>query len=274
MSHATPSNPDWHGWLCDTLARLREPWPSQWPGLAVVLDACSMQLWHGKEPITDDAKHMLSLARAMTVLLEAHNAQLPTEPHYHNRLHTADALVSLCGLLRVLQTQGHGTPDNWMACLLLAVASHDVQHPGGANAFAQQLEHHSVQVFQQLAQSHHLAPEWINTVSELILRTDPTLVAGNHDRVAGKRFVLDLDWATVLMNEADILASATERFGPELGRQLAQEWAWRELPTHAVVGTDAGRIHFLSSLRFSSPASLAMGMPERVQAQLNLLRAH
>lgn len=274
MSHHATSNPDWHGWLCDTLARLREPWPTRWPGLPVVLDACAMQLWRDAEPASEDAQHMLSLARAMTALIETHNAPMPIEPHYHNRLHTADALVSVCGLLRVLQAQGHDTPETWMACLLLAVASHDVQHPGGANAFAQQLEHQSVQVFQELAQEHQLASVWIDRVSQLILRTDPTLVSANHERVAGRAFVMDLDWSTVLMNEADIFASATERFGPGLGHQLADEWAWRELPMHKVVGTDEGRIHFLTSLRFSSPASRAMGMPERVQTQLSQLRGH
>jgi len=39
-----------------------------------------------------------------------------------------------------------------------------------------------------------------------------------------------------------------------------------------VVGTDAGRLQFLSSLRFSTPASLALNMPSEVARQITQLQ--
>jgi hypothetical protein len=160
--------------------------------------------------------------------------------------------------------------DDWSVALLLAVISHDVLHPGGANRFAQEFERRSVKEMQGIAQAFQIDKTWLQRVSELILRTDPTLVAGNHDKVKNTSFVMNLDWACVLLNEADILASATSRYGPELGQDLAQEWALKNHPLHSFVGSAEGRLQFLSGLRFSTPASEAFRMKESVAKQLTL----
>jgi hypothetical protein len=98
-------------------------------------------------------------------------------------------------------------------------------------------------------------------------------VLSNHQKIMHTAFECNLDWAVVLMNEADILASATATVGPQLGRQLANEWQFRQHPLHQVVGTDAGRLHFLSSLLFSTPASHTLRMPHTVAVQIDQLRA-
>ena len=105
----------------------------------------------------------------------------------------------------------------------------------------------------------------------MILKTDPSLVGANHDKVAGRAFAMDLDWACVVMNEADILASATDVFGPALGEQLAAEWQLKNLPLHAIVATPQGRLGFLKSLRFSTPGSLNLQFPQHIASQLALL---
>ena len=66
----------------------------------------------------------------------------------------------------------------------------------------------------------------------------------------------------------------TAEVGPQLGRQLASEWQVKQHPLHHVVGSDAGRLQFLSSLRFSTPASQVLHMPQTVAAQITQLRAH
>jgi hypothetical protein len=53
---------------------------------------------------------------------------------------------------------------------------------------------------------------------------------------------------------------------------LAQEWALKNHPLHQVVGTSKGRLQFLSSLRFSSPAAEVFGMADDVAHQIELLR--
>lgn len=252
-----------------TLDNLRSVWPHAWPGLAVVLTSCANRLWPEQAPSpSSTGGQMIQAALAMALHIEECAAQSHYEPQYHHRLHTADALTAMCLLIKALQAQGIAVDDEWAAALLLAVISHDVLHPGGANRFAQEFERRSAKEMQGIAQAFQIEKEWLQRVSELILRTDPTLVAGNHDKVKNTSFVMNLDWACVLLNEADILASATSRYGPALGQDLAQEWALKNHPLHRVVGTAEGRLQFLSGVRFSTPASDAFGIKENVAQQI------
>ena len=274
MTSASSSSLDFHGLLCQTLTQLRNRWPLGWPGLPVVLNACVAKHWPNARPASPDAVTVLDAALAMAEHMEVLARHSAYEPHYHNRLHTADALVSLAWLLHALQAQGYAVADDWAACLLLSVTSHDALHPGGANSHLQEFEWQSVQLLQRMATQHGVSAQWLDTASHLILHTDPALVAANHDKVKHHRFEMRKDWAVVLMNEADILASATESFGPQLGHALASEWEYRQHPLHAVVGTDAGRLQFLSALRFSTPASMALHLPHDVAQQIaNLSQA-
>ena len=272
MTKYTTAPIDWYAMLCQTLTNLRTCWPHNWPGLPLVLKSCTTQLWPTSHPTTPDAVALLNAAMAMAEQIESIARTSVCEPHYHNRLHTADALVACCWLLLALKAEGHKVSDDWAACLLLAVTSHDVLHPGGANSFLQEFEQQSAQFFKRMTTDQEIAAHWVERVSHLILLTDPVLVPANHDKVINKSFVFDLDWAVVLMNEADILASATADFGPQLGKALASEWQIREHPMHSVVGSDAGRLQFLSSLLFSTPASTALGIPAQVARQLSDLR--
>lgn len=259
----------WADVYLSTLDNLRSVWPHAWPGLSVVLTSCVHRLWPEQAPSpSSTGGQMIQAALAMALHMEDIAAQSSYEPQYHHRLHTADALTALCLLIQALQAQGIAVDDDWSTALLLAVISHDVLHPGGANSFTQEFERRSVKEMQGIAQAFQIDKAWLQRVSELILRTDPTLVAGNHDKVKNTPFVMNLDWACVLLNEADILASASSRFGPELGQNLAQEWALKNHPLHSVVGTAEGRLQFLTGLRFSTPASEAFRMQESVAKQL------
>lgn len=272
MSDSTSHSVNWHDMLIHTLSNLRNAWPKDWPGLPVVLTSCMTQLWPSSLPREHDTAALLNAALDMAKRIESIAGTAAYEPQYHNRLHTADALVSVCCMLQALRHTGHHVPNEWAACLLLAVTSHDVLHPGGANSYLQEFEQQSVQLLTQMTQDSGVSARWVNIAAHLILHTDPTLVVANHDKVSQKPFVMDLDWAVVLMNEADILASATEEFGTLLGKALANEWQAREHPLHHVVGSDAGRLHFLSSLRFSTPVSDTFRLPQSVSEQINRLR--
>ena len=257
----------------DTLYNLRSQWPNAWPGLPVVLNACIHSLWpEGSPQSGSQAQTLLRAAKNMASHMEDVADASSYEPNYHNRLHTADALTAICLLMQSLKAQKFKLSDEWTAALLLAVSSHDVLHPGGANGFLQELERRSAKEMQYIATPLGIDVVWLQRVRELILRTDPTLVAANHDLVKDTLFEMNLDWACVLINEADILASATSRYGPELGHALAQEWALKNHPLHQVVGTPQGRLQFLSSLRFSSPAAKRFGMAHHVAEQIMSLR--
>jgi hypothetical protein len=256
-----------------TLHNLRSKWPHAWPGLPVVLNACIHRLWPHKPPAVGSTSHqLLQAARSMAKHMEHVALAADHEPRYHNRLHTADALTAICLLIQALQKKNTVVEDEWVAAFLFAVTSHDVLHPGGANGFLQEFEQRSAKEMQYIATPLGIDVVWLHRVRELILRTDPSLVTGNHDFVKDKPFEMNLDWACVLINEADILASATSRFGPELGHALAQEWAFKKHSLHQVVGTAQGRLQFLSSLRFSTPAAEAFDMASHVAGQIATLR--
>jgi hypothetical protein len=45
--------------------------------------------------------------------------------------------------------------------------------------------------------AHAIDSVWLQQVKAMILRTDPTLVSDNHDRVKDSAFEMNLDWACV-----------------------------------------------------------------------------
>ena len=85
----------------------------------------------------------------------------------------------------------------------------------------------------------------------------------------GQTFEWDLKWLCVLLNEADVMASASSKYGPELGESLAQEWRLIDFPGHNSVASLEGRKHFLKQLIFSSPASLVLGLRERIADEIH-----
>lgn len=257
--------------LLQALSRLRDSWQGDWMGLTPVLQACHGFLAaENSEFESLEARTLMACALALSEQVEL-KVDTDNEPHYHNRLHTADAMCGMTVLLAALNQEGYVCSQEWMAALLLTVTAHDYGHPGGANSSPQELELRSVKALDLFFVEHPITSVWRERIHHMILKTDPSLVGANHDKVAGRAFAMDLDWACVVMNEADILASATDVFGPALGEQLAAEWQLKNLPLHAIVATPQGRLGFLKSLRFSTPGSLNLQFPQHIASQLALL---
>lgn len=247
--------------------QLRADWPSRWPGLPHILARCLQAL--ALDVRTDEtlcALNRFALAVARDSELQVTH-RLP-EPAYHNRLHTADVLLVLTAMLHLLGTPQAGAADKaWASALLAAAVSHDYQHPGGVNQSALEIERASWQGVMPLALS--LPWVWRERVKTWILGTDPLCVPDNHARVAGQTFAWTAAWLQVLLNEADIFISATAEFGAGMGAALSREWQLAAMPGYAHVATPAGRMQFLRSVRFSSPAAHALGIAAQVQAQLS-----
>lgn len=244
---------------------LRTSWDKQWMTLPRVLDDCQQVLFEPITPLSSASQSMLDAAKHVCETIER-SSQSTFEPAYHNRLHFADAMVSLTTLMRLQAQTTHLASADWMACLLLTVSAHDFTHPGGANAHHRQIEYQTLISLQALLEGR-VEMNWLSIVMELILRTDPADVPGNHQKVAGQAFKWNTDWACVLLNEADILASASSLHGPGLSAALADEWKHAQHPLHDVVSTPSGRVHFLKSIQFSSTASQVLGIDQMVQAQ-------
>jgi hypothetical protein len=254
--------------LLQAFSRLRESWKGDWMGLPQVLKACQdFCVFPAAGLACAEAQALMDSALALAHQMEL-MVDTDIEPDYHNRLHTADALCSMAALLEALKLEGCICSEEWVAAMLLTVTAHDYLHPGGANSAPQELELRTVKALELFFAKHPMDPVWQERILHMILLTDPALVKANHGKVAGRTFEMDLDWACVLMNEADILASATDVFGPDLGKQLAAEWQVKNLPLHANVGNQQGRLAFLKSLRFATPGSLKLQFPKRVALQV------
>ena len=272
--------------LTASLRNLRMSWTHEWPGLPVVFAACVHQLQeHGGSHGSPASAALLRSGEAAAVALEQWGASLASqgyEPPYHSRLHTADTLVSLTGLLlkqRELAVasgaDGSRLTAHQALVLLVAMMGHDAVHDGRRNSADLQLEPIAAAYMQEIMVEHGVSPCDARRVEQLILSTDPLCVPKQHARARKLPFEGgSLIWQSVLIEEADILASVLPEFHAELTHKLAAEWAvWDRAASDALL-TPCGRLHFLTeSALFSSPAAVALGLPELVQAGIKALSA-
>ena len=253
-AYLEPTGGNWSACLLSSYAYLRHSWQTQWMGLAKVVQNCASFLQINTLAHDSQERLLLDLALKVATQIEAEKCmrtEIP-EPHYHNRLHFADSLTTIALQCR-LEAQHCALPDTaWPAALLLIAVSHDLHHPGRVNRYTSDIESASVNALLPLLTSMNLDEVWIERIRTIILRSDFGLVKENHARVSGLPFQWNSDWATVLLNEADIMASASAAFGPALSLALAKEWESIEFPPHATVATETGRRQFLSNIQFSS----------------------
>ena len=237
-------------------------------GLPAVLDVCQRAIG-----LTDLKNTRVQVINdfASKIAIQIENDPVP-QPRYHNSLHMADVMVTLTLMMRMLIS--HPTPSDWqwIACLLASATGHDFDHPGGTNRFHSEFETRSCLAMARKVDPSGMLDDDIERIQRLILNTEVRLVAKHHELVIGKSFDWDLPWCTVLLNEADILASATAEFGPSLGDALAQELKEAGNLAGNTIASAGGRWQFLSSLRFSSPSALKLEMPYKIQQQLALLQ--
>jgi len=262
---------DWPGCLDDSLAWIRSSWLGDWVGLPHLLARCAVFLGLDASPVRPTSQVLLDAALEVARRVEQHAVCGVAEPEYHNRLHFADSLTAITVQTAIESAQGGIDDPDWKAALLLLAVAHDYQHPGKVNTCVSELEHLTMEALKPVLRSQHVPPEWIERIEILVLRTDFSLVPENHQRVRGVPFSWCTDWATVLLNEADTLASSSERFGPALGLALAAEWQAISFPAHAVVATAQGRRKFLEHIHFSSCSAGVLGAPQWVQRQLDEL---
>ena len=156
-----------------------------------------------------------------------------------------------------------------MVCALLTCIAHDLMHPGQVNRHESEIEKQSVNFLQPILSFHAVPNEWQKVIEIAIIRSDFATVHFNHANVVGQTFDWDLKWLCVLLNEADVMASASSKYGLELGESLAQEWRLIDFPGHSSVASLEGRKNFLKHLIFSSPASLVLGLSERIADEIN-----
>lgn len=264
---------DWKGCLDISLRFLRQSWATQWVGLPFVVDACASFLNLKSTALTEDSAKFLAVAREVALQIEADSnnrccGSSSEEPHYHNRLHFADVLTTVTLQAAIESEHSNQNDKPWQAALLLIAIAHDLQHPGRVNHHLAEIEQLSVDALRPHLKAHAMPELWIERIERVILSSDFALVSKNHARVAKKPFSWNTDWAIILINEADVMASVSEAFGSELGFALASEWATASLPMHSSVATGQGRLDFLASTLFSSYSASILGAPVERLKQL------
>ena len=262
-----------------SLRNLREPWPDRWPGLERVLRSCWARLDLTRGPMAPQTAALQSWSLQVVREVEQAGQQqraASREPAYHNRLHIADTLVCMTHLLLALRAQDlPGAGDRHAQSLCLAVmAAHDFMHPGGSNAFPAQFESLALQALAPLMQFAKVDPVDRDAVTHIILMTDPLCVKSSHQRAAELAFDLrHLAWTTVLVQEADILASTLPQTQDGLTRSLSQEWAPSQPEAAAQLLQARSRVSFLEhAALFSSPAARYLGLEQVKARQLERLR--
>lgn len=264
---------DWSICLEQSFAVLRKSWGSEWVGLPYLLSRCVDFLHLSTATSSSDAMKMLLTANAIAerIELQCTQSSVEAEPKYHNRLHTADVLTSLSILISI-QSKIQGVLDkDWIACALLAAIAHDFDHPGKVNQFESEIESKTTHQLQPFLLAHQVPSHWCKALECSILRSDFALVHKNHELVKGKKFQCDQDWLNVYLNEADVMASATTQFGPQLSDSLAQEWKMINFSAYQTVSTPIGRKAFLKQLVFSSDASRHLQINSKIALELSHL---
>jgi hypothetical protein len=256
---------DWSGGLIDSLSALRLSWQQDWVGLPAVLIACQQVLGLRYQEQSQGLPRVEALnGYAMRIAQRIEQHESP-QPAYHNSLHTADVLVSLTVLLSIQLRQTPVVDKLWLATVLTAAVGHDFAHPGGINRFDSEIESFSVNRLQAQVDSSTLLPLDLEHIEQLILNTEVKLVPSNHSAVVHADFAWNLAWCSVLLNESDILASATPEFGPGLCQSLSQEWADAGVKDSHTIATPQGWMEFLKSIQFSSPAAITLSLPAQVR---------
>lgn len=256
----------WHECLENSYGFLRKSWSSHWLGMPRVLHECLDFLNLDENNFSKAARSMLGAARSVALEIENQNLSQPnfTEPKYHNRLHFADALTSMSIQLAMLVALEKKAEHDWMVCALLTCIAHDFLHPGKVNQVESEIEKQSFNCLKPILLCHFVPDSWQKVIETAIVRSDFSMVHHNHTSVIGENFEWNLKWLCVLLNEADVMASASSKYGPELGESLAQELRLIDFPLLSSVAGVEGRKTFLKQLLFSSPASLVLGMNERI----------
>jgi hypothetical protein len=207
------------------------------------------------------------LCLGLASLIDSHaNSIGHPEPGYHSRMHFQDVCLALTVLLSqpLASSQKSEFLDPWAIShedawvLLFCAVAHDFGHDGSINKAPFELEKSSIEKTRTFLTQTSSAPGLIKEleakIESIILATDPsflgTLLAKFTEPIAN---VTRIDCLSMLMVEADLLASVLPIHGKLLGKLLGQEWSSSNPKAAASVASDQGRLKFLEYVRFISP---------------------
>ena len=103
----------------------------------------------------------------------------------------------------------------------------------------------------------------VERIRPIILATEPTCLkkvfdAFTHDRNNNAYSLLN--YMSLLMVEADLMASTFPSYGEILTQKLSDEWMIKNPEQAIYITTRKGRLNFINSFQFISPASQHIGL--------------
>ncbi len=210
-------------------------------------------------------------------------ASIHSEPPYHSKSHMMDVcLMVTCLLMNEFAgvksfINNHlwatSLSEKWL--LLLSAAVHDLGHPGLMNSSPYELELNSLHLLQTLLDREgydsYQIEEVMKTLSPLVLATEHAQYNNLVNRLTSSD-CLHTDCLAMLLVEADLASSVLPNRGRELTKRLSQEWALLHPKQSADLSNLTGYVKFLKSLKFISPHSNLLGIPEVLRTTISELK--
>lgn len=243
-----------------------------------MIDLLNEPLWSSREK--SSAKYKDLILDLSSYISHANGI----EPSYHNQNHFKDVCLSMTLLLRaqteIVPLLAQSSPwkfsDQEAWILLLCAVCHDLGHDGSVNKHPFDLEKKSVELVQNFLEKSSLTlfegKEIISAIEPIILATDPRYLPTLLDKIISEDNLQRSDYLSMLMIEADLLASALPNKGKILGERLSEEWQLTNPEAAVSVKTDKGRLYFLEHIRFISPQSHALGIEDIRKASINSIK--
>jgi hypothetical protein len=198
-----------------------------------------------------------------------------SEPAYHSRKHFQDVCLALTVLLSqpLASSQKSELHNPWAIShedvwvLLFCAIAHDFGHDGSTNKAPFQLETSSIEKARTFLSQSSSEPGLIEKleakIEPIILATDPSFLSSLLAKFTGPTANPSrIDCMSMLMVEADLLASVLPMRGKMLGKLLGQEWESSNPKAAASVASDQGRLKFLEYVRFISPHAIMLKMDD------------
>ena len=198
-----------------------------------------------------------------------------SEPSYHSRKHFQDVCLALTVLLSqpLASSPKSKFDDPWAIShedawvLLFCAVAHDFGHDGSINKVPFELERSSIEKTRTFLNQNSSAPDLIKEleakIESIILATDPSFLSSLLAKFTGPTAnPTRIDCMSMLMVEADLLASVLPVRGKVLGKLLGQEWESSNPKAAASVASDQGRLRFLEYIRFISPHAIMLQMED------------
>ena len=208
-----------------------------------------------------------------------------SEPAYHSRKHFQEVCLALTVLLSqpLASTQKSEFDDPWAISredawvLLFCAVAHDFGHDGSTNEVPFELEKSSIEKTYTFLSQNSSAPDLIKKletkVESIILATDPSFLGALLAKFTGSTANFTrIDCMSMLMVEADLLASILPIHGKLLGKLLGQEWESSNPKAAASVASDQGRLKFLECVRFISPHAIMLKMEDIRNQSIELIK--